>query len=86
MLLRGPEVGQQSGPILVFPDLLKNELDKYNLKPIKIEPIILTTSGLMIKSSNFFLKKYIKDFINNVYKCLTQENIRINKLILKNLI
>ena len=36
-----------------FPDLLKNELDKYNLKHIKIEPIILTTSGLMIKSSNF---------------------------------
>ena len=28
MLLRGPEVGQQSDPILVFPDLLKNELDK----------------------------------------------------------
>ena len=83
MLLRGPEIGQQSDPILVFPDLLKNELDKYNLKPIKIEPIILTTSGLMIKSSNF-LKKNIKDFINNVYKCLTQENIRINKLILKN--
>ena len=53
MLLRGAEVGQQSDPILVFPDLLKNELDKYNLKHIKIEPIILTTSGLMIKSSNF---------------------------------
>ena len=52
-LLRGPEVGQQSDPILVFPDLLKNELDKYNLKPIKIGPIILTTSGLMIKYSNF---------------------------------
>ena len=53
MLLRGPEIGQQSDPILVFPDLLKNELDKYNLKPIKIGPIILTTSGLMIKYSNF---------------------------------